>query len=108
MKELLTGKCKEDFEKWFRPNVTLVDINIFNHRTTPFSMQYGVYLEFFDSVGIDIKCDYWINFNHIDNDKRYYRSWVNDDKASQQFTETRQEAQQQAIIKANTIYNERH
>jgi hypothetical protein len=109
----LTGKCKDDFEKWFRPNVPLIDINIFNHRTTPFSMQYGVYVDFFDRVRIQVKVE-----KEFDMDYAMYTgdyAWICDlEKLRGQdghivkngFTETLKEARKKAIEKANEIYNE--
>ena len=60
----------------------------------PFSMQWGVYLEFFDSVEIDI---------HVfgsRSDNRWYYEIRNDRNKS---VESRQEAQQEAIKKAFEI-----
>jgi hypothetical protein len=98
----LTGKCKDDFEKWFRPNVPLVDINIFNHITTPFSMQYGVYVDFFESVGIYTSIEPLYDMQGTNRlciyslllESNYYVQCKN-----------RQEAREKAIEKANEIYN---
>ena len=59
----LTGKCKEDFDKWMLIddkviiklsdigyNYTLTKSEIFRLLTD--SMKYGVYLDYFDSVGL--------------------------------------------------------
>lgn len=104
---MLTGKCKEAFEKWYsdqHPNghwYALV-----NFYGLPFSMKYGVYLEFFDSVGILVKAfdypmskgdDWWWDIR-LKNEE--YNDWESGG------FKTRQEAQKQAIIKANEIYNE--
>lgn len=101
----LIGKCKEDFEKWFRTNVPLVDISIFNHRTTPFSMQYGVYVDFFDSVGIyiDIKSTPSSNLPYDSNIKDIRNSLL---VTEYNYTKTRQETRKKAVEKANEIYNE--
>ena len=64
---MLTGKAKEDFEKWLDNQDSFLDIhcdyngtflpnNINHFNELPFSMQYGVYVDFFDSVNISIKC----------------------------------------------------
>jgi hypothetical protein len=50
----LTGKCKEDFEKFIYKKYELnnrVELKRFNDY--PESMQYGVYVDFFDSCDID-------------------------------------------------------
>ncbi len=55
----LIGKAKEAFEKWHVKDVKKTDKGIFErirlmsfYRLEP-SMQYGVYVNFFDSVDID-------------------------------------------------------
>jgi hypothetical protein len=63
-------------------------------------MQFGVYEDFFDSVGIDIRIlennvSSILNTNGFSQDRKYDYS-----------NETRQEAREQAILKANEIYNE--
>jgi hypothetical protein len=108
----LTGKCREDFEKWFRPNVPFVDINVFNHRSTPESMQYGVYVDFFDSVEINIDvCHNYILDGKIDNIivlGYYYELNAQPNIHVSQDCEdhkTRPESRAQAIEKADEIYN---
>ena len=96
----LTGKCKEDFEKWYWENVydTMIKWDALT-----FSMQYGVYVDFFDSVGIDVYVA------SSPNHKSYYFSvgklfkWETVTKQM----ETRHEARTKAIEKANEIYNEK-
>ena len=98
----LTGKCKEDFEKWYSIE--------FEKRNLPYSqgfdisdnsIKYGVYVDFFDSVGVNI-WDYstdknkWYfsilsNFRFLNNNKNHF--------------DTRNEARTEAIKKANEIYN---
>ena len=95
----LTGKCKEDFEKWYEKHnlkVSWVSLDlIFKH--LPDSMQYGVYIDFFDSVGIIIEVTY-------DNLPMEFDCYVNNEKWTGFFT--RQEARTKAIEKASEIYNE--
>lgn len=100
----LTGKCKEDFEKWYKQTSKQNYINYGMFLNMPLVFQYGVYVDFFDSVGIF--CE----------DRRYNTTkmaWVvkypNFDGVQDRFdslTKTRQEARVQAIEKANEIYNE--
>lgn len=42
----------KQFEEWLKERYKF---SIKNFETYPFSMQWGVYLEFFDSVGIELK-----------------------------------------------------
>ena len=109
----LTGKCKEDFNKWiqneFEPNEQGITVNASyegdmevyaseNFNILPQSMQYGVYVDFFDSVVIyieDTVADY--------TTPKTYLAWVNADIVKS--CKTRQEARTAAIEKANKIYN---
>ena len=63
----LTGKCKEEFEKWLLSNDINQEVLEIDNMTyygsydvydlfylLPESMQYGVYVDFFDSVEVDI------------------------------------------------------
>ena len=120
----LTGKCKEDFEKWALLNAEYIfDYAIENDDKTgiptyegryfhyqdiddlPKSMQYGVYVDFFDSVGIKIS----VNFTHENFrfDGWWFTILTNNDEIDKPF-DTRQEARTKAIEKANDIYNERN
>ena len=108
----LTGKCKEDFEKWYIKQglnfnvVTDVEgnkdtyyfpISYFNDY--PKSMQYGVYVDFFDSVGINIE---------ITNDNKHIKTFwvdVNAKETDDIELNSRSEARTAAIEKANEIYN---
>lgn len=100
----LTDKCKQDFEKWFIDNYVsnhcngmgAIDIKTFDK--IPKSMQYGVLVDFFDSVGI------YNDAYHIENAFRYMID-VKDDTYMSKDYKTRPEAREQAIIKANEIYN---
>jgi hypothetical protein len=99
----LTGKCKVDFEKWILKGVTKRDgydqfiLKSFYRKN--YSMQYGVYVDFFDSVGISIEI---IPF---DCGASYY--WlINDKEMNSGDTDTRPEARTEAINEANQICNE--
>ena len=99
----LTGKCKEDFEKWIKADI------LSEHRYSelitngfsqfPESMQYGVYVDFFDSVGIRISTN---QFN-----KEY---WFDIDPQAEdcECLKTRPEARAAAIEKANEIKNKQY
>ena len=99
----LTGKCKEEFEKWY----DLSDITT-HWRVWEFmcdSMQYGVYVDFFDSVGIQVSNrPYFDTFewrvDMIDHEKKK----VNTNSDTEL---TRHEARTAAIEKANELFNER-
>jgi hypothetical protein len=101
----LTGKCKQDFQNWLRPDI------LSEHRYSelitncfsgfPSSMQYGVYVDFFDWAGIIIRVEY----NH-----RYKNYWFNLNSGVFSHNELnrwnhRETARNAAIEKANEIYN---
>jgi hypothetical protein len=101
----LTGKCKEDFEKWFLKDIDIDEDEFFNNDTVLLifyeeseSMKYGVYVDFFDSVGI------YIDVTNIDSCNTLFACVIND-KLPKFYFSSRQEARTQAIEKANEIYN---
>ena len=109
---MLTGKCKTKFESWYVESwwsckydspycerKGLFKIAFFYE--LPFSMQYGVYVDFFDRVGINIWCyshNGMVWNNAILTDGRFM-------KMSKGVFYSRHEARQKAILKANEIYN---
>ena len=111
----LTGKCKECFEKWYlkayheghSKNDKILQLLVFKSKKD--SMQYGVYVDFFDSVGIYIQLTpYFDPFNEVmlwfftlENKKcMNLNSHIENGKIP-----TRQESRNAAIEKANEIYN---
>jgi hypothetical protein len=90
---ILSEKLKIDFEKWILDNYwSVMDIQKFWQ--IPQSMQYGVYVDFFDSVGIIIyikplKSGEW-------------KCYIGDNTF---VSETRQKARTKAIEKVNEFYN---
>ena len=103
----LTGKCKEEFEKWFEPPLkdeldpweialhgTMV-AGFYTHRT---SMQWGVLVDYFDSVGIIIEAyKYSLNLG--------YGCMINNNSPKKGFT-TMDESRIAAIEKAGELRNE--
>jgi len=97
----LTGRCKEEFEKWLDDNYNAYEfyncMGWFEHIP---SMQYGVYVDFFDSVGYELEI--------FKTDELDFNVFVSVGKAigeSGFLVSTRQEARTKAIEKANEIYN---
>ena len=92
----LTGKCKEDFEKWY--NLPVFDLWSFNG--LPLEMKYGVYVDFFDSVGLIIEIyyvmgnDWCVSIDHTTDDIHFTID-----------AKSRPLARTSAIEKANEIYN---
>jgi hypothetical protein len=100
----LTGKCKEDFEKWLLDNfrkygVTPPDCETHSGDEIDFICHYSIYEDFFDSVDILIeimpyesKSFYWI---------------INDNQMNSGETDTRPQARLESIKEVNKIYNEK-
>jgi len=93
------GKCKEEFKKYVESRD---DIDLLQFEISCSAMQYGVYVDFFDSVGIAINidkksytqtCAVTINAVYLNNGKEIT------------IFKTRQEARTKAIEKANEIFN---
>ena len=107
---ILTGKCKEDFEKWCyteNANESLELMCLRNLYSLTESMQYGVYVDFFDSVGIYILNKRFGNF-------KIFNLWyfsIQDSEAvhisnyRENTFDSRPETRIKAIEKANEIYN---
>jgi hypothetical protein len=109
----LTGKCKEDFEKWYknplRHKVALYR-SIKYWETFPDSMQYGVYEDFFDSVYKKNQISFEVTPNRGFITESPFNwsvgvgsTWVNGCDV-----ETRHEARTAAIEKVIEIYNEQN
>lgn len=100
---MLTGQCKNDFEKWMfnyfiehRPDYpSHWIISKFERKTELEKLAF--YVEWFDSVGIyimttDYDGDFWCSFNGLEYSI---------------IKPTRQEATKAAIEKANELYNDK-
>ena len=110
----LTGQAKSDFEKWYmalrqsemdrdeaentfeNANLFFVHISIFYN--TPLSSQFGVYVDWADSVGIDIyiECGKYGGYEALLFFKKYHRTPT---------VGNRQEAREAAIKKLDELYN---
>lgn len=100
----LTGKAKEDFEKWLKKKIINIDLELFYGSSDTVEAAYKQ--EWFDSVGIYIDCppffwDRFIGYGCLVNEKLYFSE--NENRAFR----TRNEALKAAITNANLIYNER-
>ncbi|WP_353166716.1 hypothetical protein [Empedobacter brevis] len=96
----LTGKAREDFKKWFIETKDLYDSFENELRLMCDTRLNALIIEWFDSVGIFINT---VRLHSIWN----YSFWFNHNRYQEYNFNTRQEATEQAIIKANEIYNER-
>ena len=94
----LTGKCKEDFEKFRISKKDSYLKHCFFDELEP-SMQYGVYVDFFDSVGVNISESLVFTL------ERHGYSFSIELYSDYEIYKTRPEARTSAIQKANEIYN---
>jgi len=111
----LTGKCEQEFEKWYcevyKPSSKLTDINWYyfyvkdNFEVMTPSEKWGVYVDFFDNVGIIIELDCG-NLRHSDEERVYFQSGIRGHKFSD-VKDTRPEARTAAVEKADEIFNNR-
>ncbi len=112
---MIKGQARKDFEKWLSDVFDLdensievdcsyegtVDVYVSEHfEILPFSMQYGVLVDWFDSVGIEIE----IQIDHFEVGATYFL--INNRHQSPIFF-TRNDTRQKAIEQANKIYNDR-
>ena len=98
----LTGKSLEQFEKWYLKDVTTYE-NYDQHIMSKFyqlhkSLQYGVLVDFFDSVGISIEI--------LENTGNKWKGYINKEFKGVGY-DSRPQARAKAIEKANEIYNNR-
>ena len=89
---ILTGKAKEDFSKFYIDNN--FDLNI-NFKNLPKIYQNALIVEFFDSVGIYINVE--LDYLHLVWFPTINNNWT--------FEEVEFKTRQEAIKKANEIYN---
>ena len=113
----LTDKCKEDFEKWYadtyyhKQRKTIQNLQRLVFDSLPDNQKYGVYVDFFDSVDIIIDIHPIFNYDMEKYTKiSSFIVWVRllntietDEEPPE--TDTRPEAREQAIKKANEIKN---
>lgn len=119
---ILTGKCKKDFEKWYEKQRCygegtercnpVFPIGLTTFYKQHYSMQYGVLVDFFDSVGIFIEITPMKlvvdgSLKEVDYCACIDYNFQSPKHSAYHFLpmKTRQEAREQAITKANEIYN---
>ena len=104
---MVTDKNKEQFKKWYRKefshrifggfgvNICFADI----WKLLPFRMQIGVYLAYYDSLGIDVNAIKLIRANN----SSYWCGLA--DRFVRIESETRNEAYKEAFKKADELIN---
>ena len=107
----LTGKAKVDFEKWFddthKHTMLLWGESVENtgfYELTD-SMKYGVYVDWFDSVGVEIIMKEVRS--STPNTNTIYRAVINGSINTGSWKKSRPEARTAAITKATELYNNR-
>lgn len=105
----LEGKTKEEFEKWYNEEhwyiffQELIDqgLHDINFNGLPPSMQWGVYQDFFDSVGVHINIEYYNDGKGAKQDYTFEVMSYPSDK----WYPDRQQARTAAIKAAMEIHN---
>ena len=105
---ILTGKCREGFEKWYNSNIgKKINVGHLSLYTLSENMVHSVIIDYFDSVGFyilvfpsDNKDNWYFRILEEDIMSPFYENFVSDDNHS-----TRQEATEKAIEKANDLIN---
>lgn len=99
----LTNKAMELFEEWYLSNIGKLrsrsydKLMVYQFYDLPLSMQWGVYLEFADSLGYCIS-------TFEDSCSMCWNVYINDEYVSDN-PKTRQEAQIEAVKKLNDLIN---
>lgn len=102
----LTKRAKEDFKKWYyniKEQDSFVPKTVESFCLYDNSMQWGVFVDFFDSEGLNIleTCEFDYGYEILDKRCDIVESVC-------KCYETRGEARKEAIEKANIIYNNRY
>ncbi len=106
---MTTGKNKEQFEKWYltltrkerKDYIKFTDAQILRkfYRSI-FEMQIGVYLAYYDSLGLDV--DVRLSSEY------FFRVWIGSNpKSVGEGFKTRNEAYQEAFKKADQLINKK-
>ena len=98
---MITKKNKEQFENWYFDSGQNAYCDLRSFYLYPLSMQWGVYLEYYDSLRVNINA---LGYNSI----WAYEVNINGIQKCEDFNcSTRQEAQTEALNKADEIVNSR-
>lgn len=113
---MVTGKNKEQFEKWFKRDFkgwvdneignACADSDLEDFYDLPLSMQWGVYLEYYDSVDICIEIPSWSQTGGYSYGVRIAKEPYSLEIIKNSWG-TRREAQIEALKKADEIVNKR-
>ena len=102
----LTGKCKEEFNKWLPHSIEVLTLGLDGRfETFPEAMKYSVYVDFFDE-----ESKYRLNLNTTDTSFYWKLKIIGGDKGVMGFsgfTNTREQSRIEIINKANDLYNGR-
>jgi hypothetical protein len=114
----LTGNSLEQFEKWYKECYDKENLPyIQGFYASSFSIQYGVLVDFFESVGLYLGVDSWATcgnvketffwFNVKDSNQESLIKDTYQESLINSRNKTRPQARTKAIEKANDLYNKR-
>jgi hypothetical protein len=107
---MLVGQAKKDFEKWLKKSYNGYSVDFY--LSLPKAFKYGVIVDWFDSVGIEISIEpYWCVSKltmDVPQDVTFDMFVFSDSENGGEYSnhQTRPQARQKAIERANIIYNE--
>lgn len=109
---ILTGKTKEDFEKWLNKEMYYLGRHNFEDRDNNIEdlsdiFQNALIIEWFDSIGIYIEVYRHNNRPTVQGFNSRIVRRINGYYECCTAVDTRKEATEEAIKKANEIYNEK-
>tara|TARA_R110000782_G_C14515250_1_gene380411 strand:+ start:18 stop:335 length:318 start_codon:yes stop_codon:yes gene_type:complete len=101
----LTGKAKEEFEKWYdEKHGTCNNLLCYNSLyDLPKSMQWGVYQDWADILGYDM-----VTQASIEQDKYWFSLWHQDEQYehfNEEYFTTREQVRNAAVEKLNELIN---
>lgn len=114
---MLTGKAKEDFEKWYTKDLSkwgkVLNLDLFNQK--PNIERNAYIIEWLDSVGIFVDSNihnnkkFWCDVSYFEDDEELNSgSTIKGNNNEDLYFHNRNSAIKKGIIKANEIYNTTH
>ncbi len=104
----LTGNCKKAFRIWYEENMrhTPIMLPYESFMGCHDSIKYGVYVDFFESVGLELVLFKWRNKFNISIFEDDNTMNINEQIGKDKGYATRDLARENLLIKANDLFNE--
>lgn len=110
---MTTGKNKKQFKEWLKiiyvKNLHFKNIHdVIGFENLPFEMQIGVYLAYYDGLGVEIMVKSWRQSKNVfiySVNELYKESCYSNDE--DKIFNTRNEAYKEAFLKADELINQK-